>query len=254
MVNGAIESFVRAAAIELSNHRINAVSPTVLEESMEAFGPYFRGFEPVSARRVALAYSKSIEGAQTGQVYRVLVSDESRSVVGGRDRRRRRRGRALRRRRRSTTRFATSSTSSSPDVTRHSATSISRRWCRCSRRATQLAGDQYLAAAASGGARRDRARTAHRAFRAVAGREHARSLACGGCRGERDARDRDDRDAIDLDVRADRVHRDRVLRHARVRARRAARVLVGGRDRRASRLKPSTACSFGRSDLRSASH
>ncbi len=71
MVNGAIESFVRAAAIEFSPQRVNAVSPTVLEESMESFGPYFRGFEPVSARRVALAYSKSIEGAQTGQVYHV---------------------------------------------------------------------------------------------------------------------------------------------------------------------------------------
>lgn len=71
MVNGAIESFVRAAAVELPNHRINAVSPTLLEESMDAFGPYMRGFEPVSARRVALVYSKSIEGAQTGQTYRV---------------------------------------------------------------------------------------------------------------------------------------------------------------------------------------
>jgi NAD(P)-dependent dehydrogenase (short-subunit alcohol dehydrogenase family) len=72
MVNAAIDSFVRAAAIELSGHRINAVSPSLLEESMDAYGSYFRGFEPVPVRRVALAYSKSVEGAQTGQVYRVL--------------------------------------------------------------------------------------------------------------------------------------------------------------------------------------
>lgn len=72
MVNGAIESFVRAAAVELTDHRINAVSPTVLEESMASYGPYFRGFEAVSAKRAALAFAKSIEGAQTGQVYRVL--------------------------------------------------------------------------------------------------------------------------------------------------------------------------------------
>jgi NAD(P)-dependent dehydrogenase (short-subunit alcohol dehydrogenase family) len=72
MVNGALESFVRAAAIELTNHRINLVSPTVLEESLASYGPYFRGFEAVPVRRVALAYSKSIEGAQTGQIYRVL--------------------------------------------------------------------------------------------------------------------------------------------------------------------------------------
>jgi NAD(P)-dependent dehydrogenase (short-subunit alcohol dehydrogenase family) len=71
MVNGAIESFVRAAAIELPSHRINAVSPTVLEESLEGYGPYFRGFEAVPAKRVGMAFSKSIEGQQTGQIYRV---------------------------------------------------------------------------------------------------------------------------------------------------------------------------------------
>ncbi len=71
MVNGALESFVRAAAIELPRQRINAVSPTVLSESMDAFGAYFRGFEPVAAARAALAYAKSIEGAQTGQVFHV---------------------------------------------------------------------------------------------------------------------------------------------------------------------------------------
>ncbi len=71
LVNAAIDGFVRAAAIELAPIRINAVSPTVLEESMDAFGAYFRGFEPVPARRVALAYVKSIEGAQTGEVYGV---------------------------------------------------------------------------------------------------------------------------------------------------------------------------------------
>ena len=71
MVNGALEIFVRAAAIELPDGlRINAVSPTVIEESMESFGQYFRGFEAVPARRAALAYSRSVEGAQTGQVYK----------------------------------------------------------------------------------------------------------------------------------------------------------------------------------------
>ncbi|HEY1656614.1 MAG TPA: short chain dehydrogenase [Candidatus Tumulicola sp.] len=71
MVNGAVDSFVRAAAIEL-RQRINAVSPTVLEESMGSYGDYFRGFEAVPARRVGLAFSKSIEGSQTGQIYPVL--------------------------------------------------------------------------------------------------------------------------------------------------------------------------------------
>lgn len=72
MVSGAIDSFVRAAAIELAPQRINAVSPGVLTESMEGYGPFFRGHEPVPAARAALAFSKSVEGALTGQVFSVL--------------------------------------------------------------------------------------------------------------------------------------------------------------------------------------
>ncbi|HEX8615453.1 MAG TPA: short chain dehydrogenase [Telluria sp.] len=72
MVNSAVEGFVRGAAIELPRGlRINAISPTVLEESLDAYGPYFYGFEATPASRVALAYSRSVEGPQTGQVYRV---------------------------------------------------------------------------------------------------------------------------------------------------------------------------------------
>jgi len=73
MVNGALNAFVTAAAIEMPRgQRINAVSPGVIQEAMEGYGPYFRGFEPVPAARAALAYAKSVEGAQTGQVYQVL--------------------------------------------------------------------------------------------------------------------------------------------------------------------------------------
>ncbi|GLQ94229.1 short chain dehydrogenase [Dyella acidisoli] len=72
LVNGAVEAFVRAAAIELPRGlRINVVSPNVLTEAMPAYAPFFRGFEPVSAARAALAFSRSVEGAQTGQVYKV---------------------------------------------------------------------------------------------------------------------------------------------------------------------------------------
>jgi len=73
MVNGAIESFVMAAAIEMPRGiRINAVSPTVFAESMEAYGPFFRGFDPVPVARAARAFSRSVEGRQTGQVYKAL--------------------------------------------------------------------------------------------------------------------------------------------------------------------------------------
>ncbi len=73
MVNGAVNAFVMAAAIEMwRGQRINAVSPTVIDEAMEGYAAFFRGFQPVPAARAALAYAKSVEGAQTGQVYRVL--------------------------------------------------------------------------------------------------------------------------------------------------------------------------------------
>ena len=71
-VNLALEGFVRGAAIELPRGiRINVVSPTVLTEALGAYAPYFRGFEPVTAERAAQAYLRSVEGAQTGRVYRV---------------------------------------------------------------------------------------------------------------------------------------------------------------------------------------
>jgi NAD(P)-dependent dehydrogenase (short-subunit alcohol dehydrogenase family) len=70
LVNSALEGFARSAALEFpAGTRINVVSPSVLSESMGAYGPYFRGYAGVPASRVALAFSKSVEGAQTGQVY-----------------------------------------------------------------------------------------------------------------------------------------------------------------------------------------
>jgi NAD(P)-dependent dehydrogenase (short-subunit alcohol dehydrogenase family) len=72
LVNGALDSFVRAAAIELPRGlRINSVSPNVLLEAMDKYAPYFRGYKPVPAAEVALAYAKSVEGLQTGQTFHV---------------------------------------------------------------------------------------------------------------------------------------------------------------------------------------
>ena len=66
--NGAVEGFVRAAAIELENGiRINAVSPTVIENSPHYF-PYFPGDIPVTMRELEYGFRKSIFGANTGQV------------------------------------------------------------------------------------------------------------------------------------------------------------------------------------------
>jgi len=72
MVNGALNGFVVSAAIEMpKNMRINIVSPTVIAEAMANYAPYFRGYQPVAAAQAALAFSKSVEGLQTGQIYRV---------------------------------------------------------------------------------------------------------------------------------------------------------------------------------------
>ena len=70
LVNGALDAFVKAAAIELPRGlRINAVSPTVLLEAMDSYAPYFRGYKPAPGAEVALAYAKSVEGLQTGQTF-----------------------------------------------------------------------------------------------------------------------------------------------------------------------------------------
>ncbi|MEV4442766.1 short chain dehydrogenase [Streptomyces sp. NPDC049577] len=72
MANGAVDAFVRAAATELPRGlRINSVSPTVLTESAAKYEAFFPGFEPVGAHAAALAYRRSVEGVQTGRVYRV---------------------------------------------------------------------------------------------------------------------------------------------------------------------------------------
>ena len=71
-VSGALEGFVRAAAVELpKGMRINVVSPTILKESEAQFGPVFPGVIPVEGWRVAQAYKRAILGAQTGRVYKV---------------------------------------------------------------------------------------------------------------------------------------------------------------------------------------
>lgn len=71
-VNAGLEGFVRAAACELPRGiRINPISPTVLSESLAAYGDFFPGFPSVPAAAVAQAYRRSIEGVQTGRIYPV---------------------------------------------------------------------------------------------------------------------------------------------------------------------------------------
>lgn len=66
--NGAIEGFVRAAAIELGNGiRINSVSPTVIENSPQYF-PFFPGEMPTTMKKLEFGFRKSLFGTLTGQI------------------------------------------------------------------------------------------------------------------------------------------------------------------------------------------
>src|SRR6267143_1197997 len=71
-VSGALEGFVRAAAVELPKGlRINVVNPTILKESESQFAQFFIGMIPVEGWKVGQAYKRAILGAQTGRVYKV---------------------------------------------------------------------------------------------------------------------------------------------------------------------------------------
>ena len=68
MVNGAINSFVKAVALELENHRINVVSAGLVEDAFEKYKDYFPGHDPVPMKKVINGYVKSIEGKINGEI------------------------------------------------------------------------------------------------------------------------------------------------------------------------------------------
>lgn len=71
MINGAVEGFAKAAACEMPRGiRINCISPNVLQESA-AYHPYFPGFIPVEAWKVAKAYEKALLGISNGSIINV---------------------------------------------------------------------------------------------------------------------------------------------------------------------------------------
>jgi hypothetical protein len=76
--NGAVEAYVRTAAGLSGGVRINAVSPSVVTESLydpagePNYAPFFPGIPSVPVARVAEAVVRSVEGAETGQVIEVV--------------------------------------------------------------------------------------------------------------------------------------------------------------------------------------
>lgn len=72
MVNGAINSFVKAAALELKNGlRVNAISCGLVEDSLEKYQDFFRGFNPIPMTKVVNGYIRSLEGGGTGKVIEI---------------------------------------------------------------------------------------------------------------------------------------------------------------------------------------
>lgn len=70
-VNAGLEGFIKAASLEYKNFRINTVSPTIVEEALEKYGPFFIGYKPVKATDVANGYLKSVAGIANGEIIRI---------------------------------------------------------------------------------------------------------------------------------------------------------------------------------------
>lgn len=71
MVNGAIHSFVQAAALELENqNRLNVVSLGMVEDAYEKYKSYFPGHNPIPMNKVENAYVRSVLGKDNGKVIR----------------------------------------------------------------------------------------------------------------------------------------------------------------------------------------
>ena len=72
MVNGAIHSFVKAAALEMPpGIRLNVVSAGLVEESVAKYQDYFPGYDAIPMERVANGYVRSIEGRGNGEIIRI---------------------------------------------------------------------------------------------------------------------------------------------------------------------------------------
>jgi NAD(P)-dependent dehydrogenase (short-subunit alcohol dehydrogenase family) len=72
MVNGALHSFVLAAAQDLKRGlRINVVAAGLVEDAVEKYAPYFPGHNPVPMWKVTNGYVKSVEGVINGKIIRV---------------------------------------------------------------------------------------------------------------------------------------------------------------------------------------
>lgn len=72
LVNGALHSFVKAAALEMKQgHRINVVAAGLVDASADKYAGYFPGHNPVPMQRVVNGYVRAVEGRGNGEIIRV---------------------------------------------------------------------------------------------------------------------------------------------------------------------------------------
>ncbi|MDD1779934.1 short chain dehydrogenase [Enterovibrio sp. ZSDZ35] len=75
-INGAVESYAKAAAIEAPRGiRINVVSPAMLEESKDTYGAFFPGFFAIPAKDVAQFYKRAVMGLETGKTLKCFAGN-----------------------------------------------------------------------------------------------------------------------------------------------------------------------------------
>ena len=69
MVNGAIHSFVKAAALEMEDgKRINVISSGLVEDAVAKYQDYFPGHNAIPMHKVVNAYVRSVKGKGNGQI------------------------------------------------------------------------------------------------------------------------------------------------------------------------------------------
>jgi len=69
LVNGGVNSFALAAAMELPRGlRVNVVCPTVVEDSVDNYAEVFPGYDPAPMNKVVNAYVRCVEAKITGRI------------------------------------------------------------------------------------------------------------------------------------------------------------------------------------------
>jgi len=71
MVNGALNSFVKAAVLEITGIRINVVSLGLVEDSYERYTAAMPGHNAVPMNKVVNGYSKSVNGRGNGEIIKI---------------------------------------------------------------------------------------------------------------------------------------------------------------------------------------